>query len=211
MRLLLSLGAVIAAFVVDTASAQSEAPSTASVYHVGDAIELLVVGYEDDLNGVYRVASDGALSIPYIGRVPAVGLTHDQLTETLEGRVWSYYINRPEVVVRPLYAVTVLGNVRRPGTFNIGGGERLSALIALAGGTDDEAYIEKAKVTRDGKTLERNLKSALSSGETIQDIGIQSGDVVFVPRTSWWRSFRNWAVVVSTVSLSFAVYDRITN
>jgi polysaccharide export outer membrane protein len=181
----------------------------AYVFHVGDSVELAVVGYGEELDGIYRVDIDGEIDLPFVGAVAAEGKTFLEVERAIQERVWAYYINRPDVVVRPLYAITVLGEVRRPGTFDISGGERLSTLIALAGGTSDNALLSKSRVTREGESMQRNLNQALESGRTIEDIGITSGDVVYVPRKGWWRDFRNWAALVSAVSLSVAVYDRV--
>jgi len=193
----------------DGAVAPGPAERATPVFHVGDSIELAVVGYGEELDGIYRIDIDGELDLPFVGAIPAEGKTFAAVRAAIQERVWAYYINRPEVVVRPLYNITVLGEVRRPGTFDISGGEKLSTLIALAGGTSEKALLSKSRVTRDGEALQKDLTKALERGRTIEDIGIASGDVVYVPEKGWWRDFRNWAALVSAVSLSVAVYDRI--
>ena len=187
------------------------AASAENVFHVGDAVEISVVGYEDDLNGIYRVGPEGAIEVPYVGPVQVAGLTLDALKGTLRERIWALYINHPDVIVKPLYTVTILGSVFRPGAYQIEGGERLSTLLAMAGGERQDARLSGAKVTRDGEVISGNLKEALQNGKTINDIGMQSGDVIYVPTSSWWRHWTNWAVVISSVSLAVAVYDRINN
>jgi len=208
LAVLTVIGAPIAsADATETPSGVIDAETT---FHVGDAIDLSVVGYEDELNGIYRVGADGTIEIPYIGSIDAAGLTADQATSRITETIWRYYINQPQVIVKPLYTVTVLGSVYRPGPYHIEGGERLSTLLGMAGGERPEGQIKKARVTRDGEVLSRNLKEALEEGRTVNDIGIHSGDVIYVPKSSWWGDWRNWAVIISSVSLSVAVYDRIT-
>ncbi len=186
------------------------AASEKNVFRVGDAIELNVAGYEEELNGTYRVGADSAVVIPYIGPVRAAGLEAGAFKEQLTQTIWRYYINRPLVIIRPLHAITVLGEVYKPGTYEIEGGEKLTGLIAMAGGMRESAQLKKARVTRDGVTLKQNLKDALESGKTVEDIGILSGDVIYVPQASWFGNWRNWAVVISSVSLAIAVYDRVS-
>lgn len=190
------------------AAASGEEPS---VYHPGDAIELNVIGYEDDLNGIYEVSSRGELVIPFIGRVQAAGMTEQALDRRLTERIHRYYINAPEVVITPLFSVTVLGSVYRPGPYQIQGGEPISRLIGLAGGTRDNASMGSVRVTRDGESRKLNLKSALQDGRSVNDIGINSGDVIFVPQRSFFSDWRNWAVMISSASLAFAIYDRVQN
>lgn len=199
-------GALALAFAAGPAAVRAE-----SVIRPGDAIELKVVGYEEELNGIYRIAADSTVSIPYIGAVRVGGLVESDLLHAIEERIWSYYINRPEVAARPIYSVTVLGWVRYPGTYEIDGGERLSALLAMAGGARDNGNIKKARISRDGTVLKKNLQKALEAGASVEDIGISSGDIVYVPGRSWWGNWQTWAVVISTVSLSVAIYDRVTN
>jgi polysaccharide export outer membrane protein len=198
-------GALVLAFAAGPAAVLAE-----GVIRPGDAIELKVVGYEEELNGIYRVGADSTASIPYIGVVRVGGLAQSDLLRVIEERIWSYYINRPEVIARPIYSVTVLGWVRYPGTYEIDGGERLSALLAMAGGARDTGNIKKARISRDGAVLKKNLQKALEAGASVEDIGISSGDIVYVPGRSWWGNWQTWAVVISTVSLSVAIYDRVT-
>jgi protein involved in polysaccharide export with SLBB domain len=194
-----------------TSRAQNGQEPVQNVYHPGDAIELDVIGYEEELNGIYEVTPDGELAIPYIGRLRAAGLPEKELDRVLTERIHRYYINEPQVVITPLYSITVLGSVYRPGPYQIQGGEPVSRLIGLAGGTRDNASIGSVRVTRDGESQKLNLKSALQDGRSVNDIGIRSGDVIYVPQRSFFSDWRNWAVLISSASLAFAIYDRVQN
>jgi polysaccharide export outer membrane protein len=67
--------------------------------------------------------------------------------------------------VRPLGAVTVLGEVKRPGFYPILQGERLSSVLKRAGGYTDEAYLKGALFIREQlrqqqqEELDRFIKS----------------------------------------------------
>ena len=177
----------------------------------GDAIDLQVIGFEEELNGVYRIDQQGSLEIPYIGRIQAAGLTLPQLTVRLQTIVGRYYINDPHIVVQPLYNVTILGKVRQPGEYEIGGGETLSTLLAMAGGSQDGAKISRSTITRDGVSFQRNLDAALTRGETVNDIGIHSGDVIYIPNQHWYEDWRFWVASITALSLTIAIYDRVAN
>jgi len=204
MKLAISILAVLGACAVVAAA------WAGAVYHVGDSIDLKVTGYEEELDGIYRIGPDSMLVIPFIGPIRAAGLDVPTLRSQLTEKIWQYYVNRPYVVIKPLHTVTVLGEVNAPGKYSIEGGERLSGLIAMAGGTRSNARLNNARVTRGDTLFKQNLKNALENGDTMEDIGVMSGDVIYVPGSSWFSSFRNWAIVLSTVSTSFLLYDRAT-
>lgn len=78
-------------------------------------------------------------------------------------------------------AVLLEGEVRRPGHYDILRGEKLSSLLARAGGLTDEAYPagtvflrdsarrrEKAALEEQARTLERNIALLLQKGENVR-------------------------------------------
>ena len=63
---------------------------------IGSDDELeIVVWNQPQLSGKVIVASDGTIAMPLIGRVPAAGLTPDQLKADLEKR-YTRYVTRGE-------------------------------------------------------------------------------------------------------------------
>jgi polysaccharide biosynthesis/export protein len=90
----------------------------------------------------YLVEADGTIKVPYVGRIKAEGQTRLQLEDTLT-QLFKEYTQNPVVNVRFLnYAYTVLGEVNRPGRFNMTT-ERVTVLeaISMAG---DISYLGKA-------------------------------------------------------------------
>ena len=82
----------------------------------------------------YLVNIDGELNFPVIGKLKAEGLTSKQLNALLVKRL-SVYIQNPIVNIRLVnFKISVLGEVREPGSFPIPN-ERVSILeaISLAG------------------------------------------------------------------------------
>ena len=90
----------------------------------GDTIRVRV--YEEDrLNGVYAVAQDGRVDLPWIGKVSVTGLGPEQIAELVESRYADGYLVSPQVVVdveaygsKP---VQLLGNIKNPGTYYLEG------------------------------------------------------------------------------------------
>ena len=69
----------------------------------------------------YRISQQGDIELPVLGRVPAQGLTLEQLHDrVLEKVIATGYLKNPAVQIRYLnFRVTVLGEVNAPGTFTI--------------------------------------------------------------------------------------------
>lgn len=78
----------------------------------------------------YLVEADGTIKLPYLDKVKAEGLTRLQLEQLLTDKLKDYTKN-PVVNVRFLnYRITVMGEVKNPGSFTIPN-ERLTVLEAL--------------------------------------------------------------------------------
>ncbi len=90
----------------------------------------------------YLVEADGTIKVPYLGKIKAEGLSRIQL-EVLLAEKFKDYTKNPIVNVRFLnYNITIIGEVTRPGRYNMAT-ERTTILeaIALAG---DITYLGKS-------------------------------------------------------------------
>lgn len=96
--------------------------------------------------------------------------------------------DRDRIVVRPDPSyildnyVTVQGQVRLRGTYAIQTrGERLGDVIARAGGTLPDAFLEGATVSRRGERVVVNFADALYHNKKSENVLLQKGDSIFVP------------------------------
>src|SRR5215468_12194952 len=88
----------------------------------GDPVELKIGGVpaeeQAQVNNIYTVDSSGAINLPYIGKVPAEGLTPSQLARNIEDHYRSnnVYTNpNITIVMQPMSRfVNVGGAVRTP-------------------------------------------------------------------------------------------------
>jgi polysaccharide biosynthesis/export protein len=89
--------------------------------------------------------------------------------------------------------VEVWGAVAHPGRYDFVPGDRLTALVALAGGALPEAALDDATLERfgpDGRP-EREpapLEAALASTGGAQDMALREGDRLFVPARARWMA-----------------------
>ncbi len=77
--------------------------------------------------------------------------------------------------------VSVAGEVKQPGTYDIEVGSGILEAIAIAGGTTELASLQRAFVDRNGTAIPVNLLQVLVKGETHANFPLQDGDVVIVP------------------------------
>ena len=85
--------------------------------------------------------------------------------------------------------VSVLGEVKNPGKYELPGEKELTLMqaIAMAGGFTKHADITKTKVMRmeNGKknTIIVNAKNITEKGEKDKDVVLNAEDIVFVPES----------------------------
>jgi polysaccharide export outer membrane protein len=136
--------------------APTNRPATeASTYVLSpnDVVEMRVF-QEDDLLTKVRVARDGSVSIPLIGVVQIGGKTLEEATRLIRDLFDKDYLVNPQVSLSVLeYAkrrFTVLGQVQKPGTYEIPGEETVTLLqaVAMAGGYTRLANPGKITVSR---------------------------------------------------------------
>lgn len=188
------------------ASQAEETSNSGGTFKPGDKVKVMM-WREKDITGEYQIGVDGILRMPLVGSVLASGLTGDALTDTLVAH-YSAYIKNPQIIVIPMFRVTILGSVKMPGSYWVSGSETVTDLIAMAGGLGQKAVMEKTKITRGDQVITVNAVEFLRTGKTFGDIGVQSGDIVVVPR-SRWPDWSEWAVILSTVALGWSLYNSI--
>ena len=85
-----------------------------------------------------RVANDGTIELPLIGKVQAAGITTDELRDKVEKKYGETYLQDPHVsvFVREFHAqpVAVIGAVEQPGLYHLIGPRTLIEMLSLAGG-----------------------------------------------------------------------------
>jgi polysaccharide export outer membrane protein len=148
-----------------------------------DVFEVRVYG-EPELTGTYRVAADGTIDFPLIGRVSVQGQTTAQVADVLKAKLLTF-LRQPQVTVflKEVHSkkVILIGQVRNPGTINFVEGMTLEQAISMVGGLSPMAARETVRVTRisggKAETLTVNFK-AISQGA--QTFYLQPGDTVSV-------------------------------
>lgn len=146
----------------------------------GDVVEVNIVALPE-LPTSYIIRIDGSFFLAPIGDVPAAGKTLSQLDQYLKRRL-AQEMRRPQFRlglkdVAP-NRMTVLGEVLRPGSYELRPGSTVLDLIASAGGLTDKADASEGQLIRSsGETL-----IALSPGATSDSSSpsLKDGDVLYI-------------------------------
>jgi polysaccharide export outer membrane protein len=134
-----------------------------------------------------RISQQGDISLPLLGDIPAQGLTTSALEQRLQER-YKKYLRDPQigVFVKEYHSqrVSVIGEVQKPGVFELSGPKTLIDLLAMAGGVNDKAG-RQVYLFRQGPTgRESSVIDLYALANRIDGANppVQAGDVINVPR-----------------------------
>jgi len=188
MRTFISLAL---AFIVLTLPLDAQAEKSQYKLQPLDIISI-TVHQQPDLSTKTRVAADGSISFPLIGKIAAAGLTVQQLEAKLKELLEKDYLVKAEVLVfieeYRARQVSVTGEVNNAGKFNIPIEREITLLeaIAMAGGFTKDADINRTKVMReeDGekKTITIRVKDITDKDEKDNNITLRPDDIIMVPK-----------------------------
>ena len=131
----------------------------------------------------YLITNDGFIDFPIIGKIKLAGLTRQDAIDLIKEKLKSF-MQDPVIIIRLLnYKVTVLGEVKNPGSFTIPN-ERITLLeaIGIAGDLEITARRNNILVLRevDGKLTETRVDLTKKDVFNSSVYYLQQNDVVYV-------------------------------
>lgn len=149
----------------------------------GDEVRILIWGR---INAQYNLIIDrnGNITIPNIGPIPVSGLTYDQMVSLITKRAEEIIGANISVTMGNLKSIPifVLGDVKRPGAYNVGSFATITDALLIAGGPNSIGSMRNVQLKRRDKVIGVfDLYDLLLKGDKSQDKILQAGDVVFVP------------------------------
>jgi protein involved in polysaccharide export with SLBB domain len=183
-------GIVMAQTQAPVTQASNEKPTAISNYKLSpnDLLDFRVFG-EPDLDSVVRVAGDGGAIFPLIGSVQIAGRTVADATQIVAARLRDGYLVSPQVSItvrnysKKLF--TILGQVQKPGAYDMEGLDEISLLqaIGMAGGYTKVADPANVTVKRGVSGQQQIMKfnaNKMAHGTDKTTIMIRPGDVITV-------------------------------
>jgi len=178
-------------------------PGGGSDYRIGrqDLLEIEVFGV-DELTQTVRVADDGSITMPLLGRLAVAGLTKSELEALIARLLEARFVRDPQVTVfvkeYESKKVAVTGAVKRPGSFEMLGAKTLLEMISLAGGLDNdlgrEIYIFRRQPEGGSKRIPIDLERLVYAADPALNLPIEPADIIYVPTMEKVRIFVSGAV-----------------
>ena len=121
----------------------------------------------------YLVSNRGEIDFPVLGRLKVGGLTKNEAENMIRERLKPYLREAPIVTVRMAnYKISVLGEVARPGTFNVSN-EKVNVLEALAMAGDMTVYGVRTNV--------KLIREDPNGKREIVELDLTKSDIVLSP------------------------------
>lgn len=149
----------------------------------GDEVRVLMWGR---INAQYNLVIDrnGNITIPNIGPIQVAGLTYEQMVSLITKRAGEIVGANVNITMGNLknIPIFVLGDVKKPGAYNIGSFATITDALIMAGGPNSIGSMRRVELRRGNKVVTTfDLYDLLLKGDKSQDKVLRAGDVVFVP------------------------------
>jgi len=154
-------------------------------YLIGPGDEV-VVRLWGRLEGIHRmvVDRDGKIYFPKIGSLYVAGKTFDELKTFLRAKVGTIAEVSSDVTLGQMKGIRVsmVGEVRTPGWYNISSLHTVLQVLYLAGGVKDIGSLRRIELRRGGQPVETiDLYDFLLYGDPKVETRLVQGDTVLVP------------------------------
>lgn len=169
--------------------------SNAQEYVLGEGDLLKITVYENnDLTTEARISGDGKISFPLVGSLNLTGITVSQAEKKLTALLADGFLVDPHVTIfvseYRSKKVTILGEVKKPGLYELSADVTILEIISKAEGlteqAGDEVMIKHRSAVKgvEGDNVSINLKSLNQGGEA-SNIMVQDGDRIYVTKSGF--------------------------
>ena len=158
----------------------------------GDMVRL-DIWREPELTGEFQVDQRGYVTLPKLGPVATADRSPVEL-ETVIREGLERYLRNPSIQVVLLRRVNILGQVGQPGLYPVDPTMTVADALAAAGGSLPNAAADRVEVIRG----DQRIATRVTQRTRIADLGIRSGDQLYVPERGWWS--RNMGVVATVAA-----------
>jgi polysaccharide export outer membrane protein len=167
---------------------QAETQADNYVIRRSDQVQVKVWGYPE-FDATVPVKETGAITMPLLGDLAAVGLTKEQLVDQLKQKLTVYIQGEVKLTVTITSTVTqkvaVLGEVSKQENYPLMFDSPLIEVLTAAGGTTADSDLRHVKILRGGmnrQPIEVDLTWYMENGNVEAIPMVRPGDTIFVPR-----------------------------
>ena len=154
---------------------------------LNDELKVILSGTKQDIFSL-KVQLDGSILFPELGSVFVQGETFAEAKKKLRNLVKNSYVGVDlDLSLAQLSAkkITIIGAVKKPGTYLVNPFTTISNVLAYSGGVNDYASLRTLKLIKpDGSHSMFDLYDLLILGDRSNDLTIETGDIVSVGATT---------------------------
>jgi polysaccharide export outer membrane protein len=132
----------------------------------------------------FSINQDGTFDLPYAGKIYAHGKTRDEIKKEIVSKLKEFIID-PVILIKVLnFKISVLGDVKAPGTFNIPN-EKVSIIeaIGIANDINITADLKNAVIIRETDSSRIQIKVDLTKKDVFKSdvYFLKQNDIVYIP------------------------------
>ena len=150
----------------------------------GDSLRVQLYG-DDNYEVELEVTAEGNINFPKIGPQSVAGLTFGEVKAAIEQRTREQIIGTQAAVSMgrlKSIRVFVVGDVKRPGAYDVSSLSRISSALYRSGGITEVGSLRRVQLLRNGKKRSTlDLYDLLLKGDTRADVQLQPEDVILIP------------------------------
>jgi hypothetical protein len=183
------------------------------VFIPGDAVGISTMPDTTSfLSGVFPIDDRGFVELPIYGKAKITHMSVPEFENFIREN-FKDYLRFPDIKVKPMIRISVLGGVPRPGMYYFDSNRSLWELMYEVGGTIDEDGLKKMRWERSRETVEGNLVPHLQTGISLRELGFRSGDQIWVrtPGKPGFaekaRSYLTFVTAAASVMTVFITYQ----
>jgi len=165
----------------------------------GDLLRIAVWRHPE-LSGEFVIGTDSTLVHPVYQVIKVGGAPLSVDKERLR-RLLVTYEQDVQIVIEPLFPVTVAGEVRQPNLYRLPQGTTIAQAVALAGGPTEQGRLDKIRLIRRDGEITIDLAHSYAKYETLP---LGSGDQLLVARRGSFSVLRDLFLPVASLTAAVA-------
>jgi len=152
-----------------------------------DQFTVILSGSKDAIFNL-NVKLDGTILFPELGAISVVGLSFQEVKDTLSQLIEKSYVGMNiDVSIQNLSAkkITIVGAVQTPGTYLVNPFSSITSALAYSGGISEIGSLRDIKLIRNNQEIfSFDLYDLLIRGDRSKDLTIEAGDTLLINAAS---------------------------
>ena len=171
-------------------------------FYVGDQVTVEMTG-DSGFSGIETVRFGRVMSLRGLPDIPMRGVLRSEVQDYLTTQI-ARFLKDPDVKIRPLIRLTVLGGIGKPGFYQLDADLLLSDALMRTGGIGNGTDFKSSKVRRNGVEIidGETIAKAIVEGRTLDQLNLRAGDEIEIgakSRTNWLTTLRTFAAIPALI------------